>query len=112
MDLIHAAIEAHDRAKLEEYFAPEFIFVHSNGGIETRSHYIDTLLQNRNHLPPAKVDRNAEIREYGDIVVMRNVTRPNVPGTDNINFSTHLIRRQGGIWQQLQTQSTQVPQPK
>src|SRR5689334_4637355 len=107
LDLLNAALTAQDREKVEQFFAPEFVFVHSVGGVEERRHYIDGLLQNHSALP-VKVDPKSEIRVYGDVVIIRNVKRPNVAGAE-INFSTQIVRRQGGIWRQVQVQGTRLP---
>lgn len=102
-----AALESRDRAAIERCFAPEFVFIHAFGYIDTRAEHVEALLARqptrRPRLPTFTPP--ASLRVFADVAVHQH------PGVTNLGTPavvTTIYARGGGGWRVLRTQATEM----
>ena len=92
-----------DRKALENYYADEFLFIHSHGQEDDKQRRIDKILSVNDYVA-APMPSFDELYVYGDVAVLR------AKGTDR---GTTIFAKKNGQWQIVQVQSTTIPlQPK
>ena len=109
----YKAMVAADRATLEELFADDLIYTHSNAVIDTKKSYIDGIIGGR--WAYAAVERPEEkIDVFGDCARVTGhvrLTLKNADGTTrsvNARFLNLWLKR-NGKWQLAAWQSTPIP---
>lgn len=113
---IDTALKTHDRARLDQLMAPDFVMLHSTGNLETRQSFLDragagTLISQR---VPAKVLEDT-LRAYGGRTALRTtMTRavlfpPDKPPIEMSMRSIDVYVRIDERWQWVSEQSTPIP---
>src|SRR6266404_6803702 len=70
-----------DRAALERVYADEFLFIHSTGGRENKTEWINGILSVSSY-SPAPVPEFDQLQVYGDAAIQ--VSRKRRTGNDNL----------------------------
>ena len=100
-DLQDASVKK-DRKMLENYYADEFIFIHSHGQEDNKQRRIDKILSVNDYVS-APMPSFDELYVYGDVAVLR------AKGPDR---GTTIFAKKNGQWQIVQVQSTIIPQER
>jgi ketosteroid isomerase-like protein len=114
-EAVGEAVAKRDRAALEQLYADEFVFIHSTGGMDTKSEWIAkslTIEPESARLPPPEGER--ELHVYGDVAVMHGhnaLTIDNQPNPRSL-WMTHIYVKRGGRWRIAQMQGTPIPAPR
>jgi ketosteroid isomerase-like protein len=106
------AVKGRDFAALDRIFAPELIYAHSTGAIESKQKYIDRLRAGKQRYE-AITQENIKIVPYGDSVVAHSLMRMTGvndagPFNDHV-MMMHLWVKKGGSWRLAAHQTTKVP---
>lgn len=108
-----SAVMALDTAALDGIFAPQLIYAHSTGAIESKQQYMDRLktgAQKYDHI----THESTKIVPYGDAVVAHSIAR--MTGTSNGRpFNDHVMMmhlwvKQRGSWKLAAHQTTKLAQ--
>lgn len=99
------AARRHDRAALERVYAEEFLFIHTNGGIDDREDMIAGILTIDSPTPiaPPRLD---DLLVYGDVAVYRD-RDPTARGPRS--FRTTIYARENSRWRIVHLQGTMLP---
>lgn len=106
------AVLKRDYAALEAIYAPELIYAHSTGNIESRTEYLDRLKQGKQRYDTFEYEKT-RVNVYGSSAVMHSVLR--ITGkNDSGAFNDHLMMmhlwvKQGGRWRLVAHQTTRIP---
>ena len=100
VQLRDAAVK-HDRAAIERLFADDYVFLHSNGDMETRARRVDDFLANGTPDPATVAVDESHMTMHGDVAVIRS----QAPGQIN----TTILARENGQWRFIHSQGTRLP---
>jgi hypothetical protein len=104
---MHAAMIRGDRAKLEHLLDESFVFVHSTGKLESRSEFIDRIVQASVSQKVPMIDFiDSDIRLYGNTAVW--VTHSVRRGTPMSFVGTDVLIRTETGWKWVSVQSTRT----
>jgi hypothetical protein len=104
---MHAAMIRGDRAKLEQLLDESFVFVHSTGKLESRSAFIDRMVQASVSQKVPTIDFvDNDIRLYGNTAVW--VTHSVRRGTPMTFVGTDVLIRTETGWKWVSVQSTRT----
>lgn len=106
-----AAMIAQDVAALEPMLAEELNYCHSNGEVETKPQFLETIRSGRLRYEALDV-KGLDVRLYDDIAVLtgRAMARVQTAGQTrelDLRFTDAYVKRQGR-WQLIAWQSTRV----
>ena len=105
------AMVAADVGALDDIFAPEMTHCHSNGVVDTRAEYLDSLASGRRRYTSVEFGKT-EIRLYGEVAV---VTGPCLVAGAGPGLPTRQLRMTtvyvcvNGRWQLAAFQATRLP---
>jgi hypothetical protein len=88
-----------DRKALENFYADEFVFIHSSGQEDNKKRRIDNILLVNDYIP-APMPSFDELYVYGDVAVLR---------AKGASRGTTIFAKKNGQWQVVQVQSTAMP---
>jgi len=107
-----SAVVQRDFTTLDRVFAPDLIYAHSTGNIETKAKYLDRLRSGKQRYDTL-VHETLRVVPYGDAAVAHSIVR--ITGTnDNGPFNDHLMMihlwvKQAGQWRLAAHQTTKIP---
>lgn len=108
---LNAAAQRKDRAALERLHAPEFLFIHGLGYIDTLQTRLDGIVgaDTLRELDAPDFDPPNEFHVYGDVAILRSRnSRDAGPST----LGTSIYSRRDGRWRLLQVQTTRLQPPR
>ncbi|MBU3077720.1 nuclear transport factor 2 family protein [Sphingomonas quercus] len=102
-----------DRAVLERYLAPDFLFVRGSGKVTGRQEFIDTFAGGTLKLEPFTIVNRSFVGLGADAGIMAaegtmRGTANGKPFVDHFRFADTFLRR-GGRWQVVYVQVTPLP---
>jgi ketosteroid isomerase-like protein len=109
-DEVRAAVARHDKAALERIYADEFLFVHTTGGVDTKTEHIarsltaDTVNAPDGPAEPVPVQMHASV--YGDVALTTVQVKTN---QNRLLWWTYVFVRRDGRWQIARQHGTAVP---
>lgn len=110
-----AAMAAGDRARLEAIFSPELRYAHSNGAVDTRASFVETLSAKRTvYVNMEYKDRQFVVAAPGIVLMSGRALATIKQGEQNrvldLNFLS-VWREEQGKWRFLAWQSSRAPEP-
>jgi ketosteroid isomerase-like protein len=106
------AVKGRDLAALERIYAPDLIYAHSTGSIESKSKYLERLKSGVQRYDSISFETTRVVL-YGDTAVSHSILRM-TGSNDRGPFDDHLMMmhvwvRQGGLWRLAAHQTTKIP---
>ncbi|MBW3569625.1 MAG: DUF4440 domain-containing protein [Gemmatimonadetes bacterium] len=101
---LNAAVQARDRAAIERGYAPEFVFIHAYGYVDSLADHVEMLLA-RDPASPPRILTFAQLSVHGDVAVNRQRGGTTI-GTPTLGTTIYV--RRNGRWQILQSQGTEM----
>lgn len=110
-----AATTAADRTRLEAIFSPDLRYAHSNGAVDTRATFVDSLVAKRTVYESFEYkDRQFFVAAPGIVLmsgrVIANVKQGEQKRALELNFLS-VWREEQGKWRFLSWQSSRPPEP-
>lgn len=94
------AAAKHDRAAIERLFADDYVFLHSNGDMETRARRVDDFLATGAPDPATVAVDESHLTIHGDVAIMRSPAPA--------QFNATIFARENGQWRFIHSQGTRL----
>lgn len=98
---LREAAAKHDRAAIERLFADDYVFLHPNGDMETRTRRVDDFMSNGAPDPATVALDEAHLTIHGDVAIMRAASPS--------QFNATIFARENGQWRFIHSQGTRLP---
>jgi ketosteroid isomerase-like protein len=109
------AMQKADLGALERLLAPELIYTHSNGKVDTRASFLEAVRSGSLRYVTIDAPEAVGVLTYGDAAVVTGHCRLTVVNAGqemkvHLRFTDVWARKKGG-WQMVAWQSTRLPEP-
>jgi len=108
-----SAVLKQDKAALERLMADDIVYVHGDGNVESKAHFIEQMTNGTKQQLDG-VFKNTKVRQYGDIVITEHLTlikTPKVPAGEALEISL-VWGKPSGQWQLLSRHASRLKPEK